>query len=133
MLFKVSLPVQFKILSGSIRQSCTPTMSLNSSNFLLDGTCNRISSRRSGFSLRQNEPNPTNPNTAISFSVFGDEQVKLQVFNTSGKLITTLVNERLREGTYRIFYSTEEIPSGTYFYRLTEGTHSLTRKMIVLK
>ncbi len=84
--------------------------------------------------LRQNYPNPFNPSTVIEFSVPADPgMTSLTVFNLLGQKVADVVNERLPEGTYRATFDGSGLPSGVYLYRLTTGTHTITRRMMLVK
>lgn len=90
------------------------------------------------FNLYQNYPNPFNPNTIIKFQNKRQCLVTLKIFNTIGKEIATLVDETLKPGTYEIPFSINQfpdkvIPSGIYFYKLTAGDFSETKKMVTAK
>lgn len=91
------------------------------------------------FTLKQNYPNPFNPVTVIGYTIpAGKSMVKLEVFNTQGQHIRTLVNQEQLSGPYSVEWNgqTESgsfAPTGVYFYRLSVGDNSLSRKMILLK
>lgn len=89
------------------------------------------------FSLSQNYPNPFNPSTTINFSIPSVETtrrvVSLKVYNISGREIATLVNQQLTPGTYSETWDASNFPSGMYFYKLTYGSFSETKKMILIK
>ncbi len=94
------------------------------------------------FILAQNYPNPFNPSTQIQFSVPNNSKdlthVELKVFNILGEEIAVLLNEELHAGRYTLtfdnnFHSKNELPSGIYFYKLTAGKYSETKKMILEK
>ncbi len=92
------------------------------------------------FSLSQNYPNPFNPSTVIRFSIpskplsFGEGLgVGLYVYNSLGQKIAVLVNQSLSPGTYSVEWDASNYPSGLYFYTLTYGDFSDTKKMILLK
>jgi len=95
------------------------------------------------FSLRQNFPNPFNPTTDILFSIApplglplsgGDaEGVRLTIYDILGREISTLVNEPLSPGTYRVRWNATNYSSGVYFYTLSTGTFRDTKKMVVVK
>lgn len=87
----------------------------------------------SSFVLKQNYPNPFNPSTTISFSVPFKTTVRLEVFDITGKLMITLLNEQKEAGNYSINYNAGYLASGTYFYRLTAGNNSITKKMLLLQ
>lgn len=90
------------------------------------------------YSLSQNYPNPFNPSTNIRYTIPSNvkgkmSNVKLVVFDILGKEIATLVNEKLNAGTYEVTFDGSGLTSGVYFYRLTCGDFSETRKMALLK
>jgi hypothetical protein len=86
-----------------------------------------------GYHLSQNYPNPFNPSTTIEFSVSATENVLLNVYDLSGRLVTRLVDDRLLAGPHRVNFSGENLSTGVYFYTLKVGKFSTTRKMILLK
>ncbi len=89
--------------------------------------------------LYQNYPNPFNPVTTIKYSIPANADVEtqnlasLRIYNILGKEIATLVNERKAPGVYSVRFDASNLPSGIYFYRLTAGGKTLTKKMILLK
>ena len=86
------------------------------------------------FSLMQNYPNPFNPTTTIEFSVNKNENISLQVYSITGELISNLIsNENYTKGNYRITLDGSKLSSGTYFYKLSNGVNTLTKKMTLLK
>lgn len=90
------------------------------------------------YSLSQNYPNPFNPNTKINFSIpssglSNGSNVRLAVFDILGKEVALLVNENLTAGNYSIDFNASSIPSGTYFYRLTAGSFTDTKKLVLIK
>jgi len=90
------------------------------------------------FSLRQNFPNPFNPSTKIRFEIPKQSQVKLSVFDITGRLIETLMDEPLGTGNYELQWNGQRFSSGVYFYRLivssNEGkTFTETKKMLMIK
>lgn len=115
------------------------------------------------FSLSQNYPNPFNPATKIRYTISknsviarsstsGDATwqsnelqiasttsrndgviVTLKVYDTLGKEIRTLVNEQKSPGTSEVIFNAEGLPSGVYFYKMTYGNKSITKKMNLIK
>ena len=85
------------------------------------------------FVLYQNYPNPFNPSTTITFSVHKSDYVSLKVFNSIGMEVATIVNTKLSAGNYKIDFDGRSLPSGIYFYRLSIGNFSDTKKMILVK
>ena len=95
---------------------------------------NPISSRiPAEYFLAQNYPNPFNPSTTIKFDVSKTSLVKLSVFDITGREIEVLANEILNPGTYSVNWNADYVSSGIYFYRLTAGDFTQTRKMILVK
>lgn len=85
------------------------------------------------FELKQNYPNPFNPVTNIEFSIAKTRDVNLVIYNSLGQLVTTLVNQELKPGTYKYDFNASGLPSGSYYYRLTAGDFVRTNKMILVK
>jgi hypothetical protein len=86
------------------------------------------------FNLLQNFPNPFNPTTMIHFAVPNKSYVTLYVYDISGKLVDKLINNELKtEGNYSYEFDGSTLSSGMYFYKLTAGNFTETRKMILLK
>ncbi len=91
-------------------------------------------------SLEQNYPNPFNPTTTIHFSVEsasgrkGDPaRVTLKVYDVLGHEVATLVNENLQPGSYEVRFNAEGFASGVYFYRLTAGKFTESKRMVLLR
>jgi hypothetical protein len=85
------------------------------------------------FELKQNYPNPFNPSTQISFSVPETQNVKLNVYNTLGQKVATLLNERMNAGSHSINFNAAQLSSGIYFYELVGGDKTITKKMTLIK
>jgi hypothetical protein len=88
--------------------------------------------------LAQNHPNPFNPTTSISFSLPKDEHVVLSIYNITGQLVRTLVNERKNAGTHSIMWngrneSGAQVTSGLYIYKIKAGSYTQVRKMSLMK
>jgi uncharacterized delta-60 repeat protein len=87
----------------------------------------------SGYSLHQNYPNPFNPSTNIRFEIPVKDMVTIKVFDILGKEIIVPVNEVLGAGTYVVSFSMKNATSGIYYYKITSGNFSETKKMILVK
>lgn len=88
------------------------------------------------FKLANNYPNPFNPSTKIKFDIpasINNSNVKLSVFDMSGKEVSTLVNGQLNPGSYEFEFSAKNLSSGIYFYRLSTDYFVDTKKMILIK
>jgi glycosidase len=83
--------------------------------------------------LSQNYPNPFNPTTQIQFSVPASGVVTLKVYDALGRVVSELVNEKKDAGTFVVQFNASSLSSGVYFYRLTAGSYSQSKKMMVIK
>ena len=92
----------------------------------------------SDFYLDQNYPNPFNPATTISYRLPNPAEVTLKVFNSLGKEVAVLLNKKFETaGVHQFSFDASfagiYLPSGIYFYTLSAGGFSSTKKMILLK
>ena len=90
------------------------------------------------FELFQNNPNPFNPNTTISYTLKNDCSVILDIYNLNGQHVVTLLNENQAKGVklvewYGIDKFGQKVDSGIYFYKLHTEDFKQTKKMILLK
>lgn len=121
----------------------------------LYATCNEVITEvqkqkiKKGYSLSQNFPNPFNPVTNIEYTIpstetsfpSGSDEIKfvqLKIYDILGNEVATLVNEKKPPGNYEAMFNADAIrratlTSGIYFYKLTVGSYSFTKKMILLK
>jgi len=87
----------------------------------------------SAYSLGQNYPNPFNPTTKIRFDVPKSGNVEISVYDMLGRKVTSLVDQKLRSGTFETEWNASDYPSGVYYYKLTTDGVSETKKMVLLK
>jgi hypothetical protein len=106
------------------------------------------------FQLGQNYPNPFNPATVIEYTVggislpampagrqagqaggqgSGGSNVRLVVYDLLGREVATLVNEQQAPGSHQVTFDATGLTTGVYLYRLTAGTYTATRRMVVMK
>ncbi len=90
------------------------------------------------YSLGAAYPNPFNPETTIGFNVPTEGFVQIDVFNTVGQTVASLVGEELSAGSYKTTWdgldqSDAQVSSGVYFYRMQAGDFSATHSMTLLK
>ncbi len=85
------------------------------------------------FALGQNYPNPFNPTTTVSFAISHLSFVTLSVYDVLGRQVATLVNGMQEPGYKTITWDASSMPSGLYFYKLTAGTYTSVRKMVLIK
>lgn len=90
------------------------------------------------FELAQNYPNPFNPTTEVSYSVPKNGHVLLEVYNTLGQKVRTLVNADVAAGSHRVTFNGRDdlgrsLSSGVYVYRLSAGDQVTQKKMMLTK
>lgn len=94
--------------------------------------------KNNGFTLKQNYPNPFNPTTTLSYVLESESIVKLNIYNTDGKHILELVDEKKNMGNHEVSWNgldkfNQSVKSGVYFYNLQVGDFEQTKKMIYIK
>ena len=86
----------------------------------------------------QNYPNPFNPVTTIPFEVQTRQHVRVAVFDVSGRLINTLVDEDVTPGLSRVIWNArsqhgDEVASGVYFVQVKTAYQTVTRKLVLIR
>lgn len=92
-----------------------------------------IATKPLNFILKQNYPNPSKDLTTITFDIAEKSSTSLVITNAIGKVVATLVNEKLNEGSYTKQVNLSNYLPGIYFYKLKAGNYQKTLKMIVVK
>jgi len=90
------------------------------------------------FSLSQNYPNPFSHQTVIRYFLPVETDVNLKIFNSAGRVVKTLVNEKQKPDYYNVTWnlkgvSQSQLPNGVYFYRLEAGDFAAIRKTVKLQ
>jgi hypothetical protein len=88
------------------------------------------------YSLHQNYPNPFNPSTTIRFSIpsnGGGDVVNLNIYNSIGQLVVSLIDKKLAAGNYELVWDASAYPSGVYFYKIQIGNFTDMKKMVLIK
>jgi hypothetical protein len=85
------------------------------------------------YRLEQNHPNPFNPTTTLSYSVKEKAHVKLELYDITGRIISTLVDEEQNAGVYQIPFDGSVLASGVYFYRISMNGFTAVKKMVLLE
>jgi hypothetical protein len=86
------------------------------------------------FLLFQNYPNPFNNSSKFKIQISKLAEVRIVIYDVTGKLINTIVNQKLNAGTYEFSFDGSNYSSGVYFYSLiVDGVIIDTKKMILLK
>jgi hypothetical protein len=98
-----------------------------------------ISTPAMPLTLNQNHPNPFNPSTTIGYYLPVDSPVTLEVYDTSGRLVARLLDgAKQAKGTHSVEWrgldaQGRSVSSGVYFYRLTSGKETISKKMVLLR
>ena len=90
------------------------------------------------YSLSDAYPNPFNPTTTLSFSVPTEGVVSLNIYDMTGRLVSTLVDGNLEQGYHSITWNgmdnnNHAVSSGMYIYSLNGEGVSITKKMVLMK
>ncbi len=85
------------------------------------------------YRLEQNYPNPFNPSTKIAYELPKAGLVSMVVFDILGREVATLVNEVKPAGKYSVNFNASSLASGVYFYRITAGDFTESKKMLLIK
>lgn len=85
------------------------------------------------YRLEQNYPNPFNPVTIIKYSIPAGGKVELKIFDLSGRILIEVVKAHQPAGFYVEQIDLSEYSSGIYYYSLSSGSYSETRKMVLIK
>ncbi|GEM_PF-5428660 len=85
------------------------------------------------FRLFQNYPNPFNPITKIRYLLPRSSFITLKVYDVLGKEVSTLVNQHKNAGEYEVEFNAPHLPGGVYFYKLSSGKYTKTKKLLFLK
>lgn len=96
-------------------------------------TSHRIAPTPAGIVLYQNNPNPFNPSTTITYELPEASDIELRIFDALGRIVRTLVHGYHIAGVHHAEFNALDLPSGVYYYRLTAGDQALTKKMVFLR
>lgn len=144
--FKMPKSSDYQITNGNLIQTieyndyniCYVTTNLSASttayvSIKALNTSVKNSEQNNSYSLNVNYPNPFNAYTTIEYHIPKEEFVTLKIYNISGKLVKTLVDTIQSAGSYSIKFDCNGLASGSYFYKMTAGDFSQTKKYVLLK
>lgn len=120
----VEIIMKFDPTNNKIRIISTPAQCVSVQN---------QTSTVKNYYLKQNYPNPFNPETTIEYMLEKSSDVKVIIYDLTGKEISTLINEKQTAGTHKINFSANGLASGTYFYQLITNGIAESKKMILIK
>lgn len=131
------LYLDLQVLNAPFGRDPIDSMQVLYNNWLT--SVNNISSEiPQSYFLYQNFPNPFNPVTVIRYSIPSDikgqtSEVMLKVYDVLGNLVSTLVNENQKAGTYEVSWDAAGFPSGIYYYKIQSGNFTETKRMALIK
>ena len=85
------------------------------------------------FGIHQVYPNPFNPTTTIYYSLSQSENLKVMIYDITGRLIVILVNEFQSAGFHSITWDASNFSSGIYFLKMSVENFTVTRKLVLIK
>jgi len=85
------------------------------------------------YSLSGAVPNPFNPTATISYQLPANSYVHLQIYDTAGRFVATLVNGWREAGSHQVTWNATDMPSGIYFAEFSAANHSATQKLLLTK
>ncbi len=89
--------------------------------------------KQNGIVLHQNYPNPFKSLTVIEYTIPKEASVSIKVYDSLGRVVTSLVDEKKQTGHYKIVFDRRNLSSGTYFYRIHAGDFVEIKKLILMK
>jgi len=123
-----------------------PSGFLNTGNFCIkalsvndiSGISNVEGSNKNSIALSQNSPNPFNDNTRIEYFIPERSQVTIRIYNISGQIVSTLINEIQNAGINSINWNaTDEnghkVGQGLYIYRIESNGETQSRRMLLMR
>jgi hypothetical protein len=151
--YQLGLPLEKEIIAAYVvGRGDDPLTSINAAKNIADKAINLINVNfdqsllsvkeiiseviPEGYTLTQNYPNPFNPSTKINFSIPASASVTLKIYDVLGNEIAVLINEEMQTGIYEVEFNAaanKVFSSGIYFYKLTAGSFSKTKKMVMVK
>lgn len=99
----------------------------------LVGVGNQTSQVADAYKLYNNYPNPFNPSTKIKYAIPSKGIVTLKVYNTLGKEVAKLIDQFHTPGEYEYTFDASGLSSGIYYYTISSGNFTETKKMVLLK
>lgn len=85
------------------------------------------------YALYANYPNPFNPSTKIRYSLASQSKINITIYNCNGEVVSNLVDSQKPAGNYEVEWNASNLASGIYYYKLTAGDFTDTKKMLLVK
>jgi photosystem II stability/assembly factor-like uncharacterized protein len=120
--------------SSELVQSEVHTIVGGSDTTFYTGVSNNIKSVPKDYVLFQNYPNPFNSMTNVKVQMSKQGFAEIKVYDISGKLIKSLLNQNLYSGEHKVSFNAIDLTSGVYLYTLfVDGNRIDTKKAILIK
>lgn len=113
-----------------IRNNCVWKRPLSE---MIPASVSRSDSHPSQFILKQNYPNPFLESTTIGFDIPERSFVSIKIYDLTGREVAPLVSETLDAGLYTTQFNAEDLPSGTYIYRLVAGEYQEAKTLVLMR
>jgi len=85
------------------------------------------------FTIYQNYPNPFNPSTTIKFALPVDSRIKINIYNSLGQLVETLLDKEMESGYHEVNFDASRLANGVYLYQLQANDYVSVKKMLLIK
>lgn len=128
---------QIFLLEMYVKNSKNEVVLKNGSSFTIDSKVDKILLKKvifpKEFTLYQNYPNPFNPTTVIQFYIPETVKVELNVYNLTGQIVKTLINNELKAGFHKVEFNAGRFSSGVYLYEIRTPQFRDIKKMLLIK
>jgi hypothetical protein len=84
------------------------------------------------FTLGDAYPNPTNGATDFSLTVKKSGNVTVELFNTVGSKVATIINKNMIAGEHTFSFDASKLSAGVYYYTVNAGGFRVTKKLVVM-
>jgi xylan 1,4-beta-xylosidase len=98
-----------------------------------DSVWTGVAEKPLSYRLMQNYPNPFNSLTMIGYELPRSEEIELVIYNLLGRQIAVLERGKKEAGNYKVTWNAANLPTGVYFYRLTAGSFTDIKKLLLIK
>jgi len=131
-LITLNYTVTFSASAGG--GTAVGVLTLNNTNVGIDDS----DTNPTTFTLHQNHPNPFNPSTMITFDLSQDSDIKISIYDMTGRLVRELTDQTMTIGSKNISWDGKDdignsVSGGVYLYNLQTGDRSQTKKMVLMK
>ncbi len=86
-----------------------------------------------GVAQTSSYPNPFTDRVEITYNISGPDVVRIDIFNSIGRFITTVVNAEQPAGEHTTLFDGSHLPNGLYYYRIVSGNSIQTNAMVLVK